>query len=149
MTKQQAHLTALVLRLSLGIMFISHGLLKLMVFTPAGTAGFFESLGLPSFLGHATMGAEILGGALLIAGFQARAVILTLLPVLIGSIVFVHGANGWQFGAEGGGWEYSAFLIAISLAQAIIGGGAYVIKIPGLNQDIFEPLLSRNASLKL
>jgi putative oxidoreductase len=36
---------ALLLRVSLGTMFIAHALLKYFVFTPAGTAQFFESLG--------------------------------------------------------------------------------------------------------
>ena len=38
---------AFVLRLSLGIMFIAHGLLKVLVFTLPGTAQFFESVGFP------------------------------------------------------------------------------------------------------
>ena len=33
------------LRISLGTMFIAHGLLKVLVFTPAGTVGFFQSVG--------------------------------------------------------------------------------------------------------
>ena len=33
---------ALILRVSLGIMFIAHGLLKIMVFTLPGAAGFFR-----------------------------------------------------------------------------------------------------------
>jgi uncharacterized membrane protein YphA (DoxX/SURF4 family) len=41
---------ALFLRLALGAMFIAHGLLKFMVFTPAGTVKFFESIGLPGDL---------------------------------------------------------------------------------------------------
>lgn len=35
---------AFVLRLALGIMFIAHGLTKVFVFTPAGTAGFLNQL---------------------------------------------------------------------------------------------------------
>ena len=38
---------ALVLRVALGVLALSHGLTKLLVFTPAGTVGFFASLGLP------------------------------------------------------------------------------------------------------
>ena len=39
---------ALLLRVSLGIMFIAHSLvLKWMTFTLAGTAQYFESIGLP------------------------------------------------------------------------------------------------------
>jgi putative oxidoreductase len=36
-----------ILRVSLGIMFIAHGLLKVLVFTLPGTAQFFEGVGFP------------------------------------------------------------------------------------------------------
>ncbi|WP_455197958.1 DoxX family protein [Kaarinaea lacus] len=115
---------ALVLRISLGLMFIAHALLKILVFTPAGTVGFFASLGVPGWFAYPVMGAELVGGLLLIAGFKTRAVALLLVPVLIGSIVLVHGANGWLYTNENGGWEYSAFLIMASFAQALLGDGA-------------------------
>ncbi|ABC31500.1 predicted membrane protein [Hahella chejuensis KCTC 2396] len=119
---------ALLLRLSLGVMFLAHGLLKLLVFTPAGTAGFFGSLGLPGWFAYLAIMAELGGGALLIAGYRTQWVALALTPILLGSIVFVHGANGWAFSAEGGGWEYPAFLLAASLAQALLGDGAFAIR---------------------
>ena len=123
MTQSTAY-AALLLRTALGTMFIAHGLLKILVFTPAGTVGFFESLGVPGWFAYPTMGAELIGGVLLVLGIQVRAVSLALLPVLIGSIVLVHGANGWLYTNEHGGWEYSAFLIVASLAQALLGNGA-------------------------
>ena len=126
MTNQDsAAYAALILRVSLGIMFIAHALLKIMVFTPAGTVGFFASLGVPGWFAYPTMGAELIGGALLVAGIQTRVVALALVPVLIGSIVLVHGANGWLYTNENGGWEYSVFLIMASFAQALLGDGAY------------------------
>lgn len=118
---------AFILRQALGIMFIAHAGLKFFVFTPEGTAGFFESIGLPGVLGYVTMLVEAAAGVALITGIFTRAVSLAMVPVLIGTIVFVHGANGWVFGNEGGGWEYSAFLIAASFAQALIGPGAFAI----------------------
>jgi putative oxidoreductase len=117
---------ALVLRLTLGVMFVAHGLLKVMVFTPAGTAGFFASLGLPGWLAYPTMGAEILGGLLLIAGIQTRLVALALIPILLGSL-WVHSGNGWLFSNEHGGWEYSAFLSMSALVQALLGDGAWAL----------------------
>lgn len=42
---------ATLLRVSLGIMFIAHALLKYVVFTLPGTVKFFESIGLPGPLG--------------------------------------------------------------------------------------------------
>ncbi|MEM7777552.1 MAG: DoxX family protein [Pseudomonadota bacterium] len=123
-TSQGEH-GAFVLRLTLGTMFLAHGLLKLLVFTPAGTAQFFESLGLPGILGYATLVAETVGGLLLIAGIASRYVAAALIPVLIGSIVFVHGDKGWLFSNEGGGWEFPAVLIGASIAQVLLGDGAY------------------------
>jgi putative oxidoreductase len=54
----------LLLRVGLGILFIAHGLLKLLVFKPAGAYGYFKSLGLPGSLAYVTMAAELLGGTL-------------------------------------------------------------------------------------
>ncbi len=126
MTNQtNAAYAALILRLALGAMFIAHALLKLLVFTPAGSVGFFASLGVPGWFAYPVMGAELIGGVLLVAGIQTRAVALALVPVLMGSIVLVHGANGWLYTNENGGWEYSAFLIMASFAQALLGDGAF------------------------
>jgi putative oxidoreductase len=132
---------ATVLRLALGAMYLAHGLLKLLVFTPEGTAGFFGSLGLPAFLGPLTMGLEIAGGVALIFGVYSRWIALALIPVLLGSIVLVHGQNGWGFGNEGGGWEYPAFLIAASVAQFFLGNGAFA-----LQQDKTEATAAKTAA---
>jgi len=116
---------ALILRLALGLMFVAHALLKILVFTPAGTVGFFASLGVPGWFAWPVMAGELVGGVLLVAGIRTRAVALALVPVLVGSIVLVHGANGWLYTNEHGGWEYSAFLTMASLAQALLGDGAW------------------------
>jgi len=121
---------ALLLRLSLGVMYLAHAGLKIFVFTPAGTASFFASVGLPAALGYLAILAEAGGGVLLIAGILTRWTALALTPILIGSIVWVHGANGWLFSSQGGGWEYSAFLIAVSLVQTLLGDGALAVKLP-------------------
>jgi putative oxidoreductase len=118
---------ALVLRVSLGIMFVAHALLKVFVFTLPGTVGFFETVGFPGWLAYVTIAAELLGGALLILGVYARWVALALVPILLGALQ-VHLGNGWVFSAEGGGWEYPAFLAAASLVQALLGDGAYALR---------------------
>ena len=112
---------ALVLRVSLGLMYIAHSLvLKHFTFTLPGTAQFFESLGLPGVLAYLTFWAELIGGLALVAGFGTRAVALGLIPVLAGA-AWVHAGNGWVFSAANGGWEYPVFLIAASLVQALLG----------------------------
>ena len=118
---------ALLLRISLGVMFLAHSLyLKLVVFTLAGTVSFFESLGLPAFTAHLTIAGEALGGLLLIAGYRTRYVALALVPVLLGA-TWVHWKNGWLFTNAGGGWEYPLFLAVAAIVQALVGDGAYPV----------------------
>lgn len=116
---------ALILRASMGILFIAHGLTKLLVFTPAGTAGYFVSLGLPAWLAYLVILLEVVGGLMLIVGLRVREVSLILLPILAGASVLAHGGNGWMFANEGGGWEFPAFWGAALVVQALIGAGAY------------------------
>lgn len=125
--QRTAPYAALILRLSLGSMFLSHALLKMLVFTPAGTVGYFQSLGLPGIVAYLIMGAELLAGTALVLGVFARWVALAMIPELIGTIVLVHGSKGWLFSNEGGGWEYPLFLIMTSLALGLLGDGAYAM----------------------
>ena len=120
---------ALILRVALGTMFIAHGLLKVMVFTLPGTVGFFESVGFPGWTAYAVTYAEIGGGVLLIAGVAVRAVSLGLLPILLGAL-YVHIGAGWVFSNENGGWEYPAFLVVAAIVQALLGPGAYALRVP-------------------
>jgi putative oxidoreductase len=92
-------------------------------FTLPGTAKFFESLGLPGALGYVTVAAELIGGALLVAGVRTRQVALLLTPFVLGA-TWAHWGNGWVFTAQNGGWEYPAFLTLASIVTAILGNGA-------------------------
>ncbi|MCV2446526.1 DoxX family protein [Paracoccus sp. DMF] len=124
-SENRADLAALLLRLLAGAWFLVHGLTKLLVFTPAGTAGYFQSLGLPGALGYLTMVLEIAGGLALIAGIATRHVALVLAAVLLGAAWFGHAANGFGFGNPGGGWEYPVFWAVTMLALSLLGDGAW------------------------
>ena len=125
--ERTAPYAALVLRVSLGVMFLVHSLyLKLVVFTLPGTVKFYESLGLPGIGAHATIAAEAIGGTLLILGFRTRWAAAALLPVLLGA-TWVHWKNGWLFTNAGGGWEYPLFLAAAAAVQALLGDGAFAL----------------------
>jgi putative oxidoreductase len=114
---------ALLLRLSLAIMFYAHAWVKVKVFTPAGTVKYFESLGVPGWFAYATMAAEIGGATLLLLGIETRWVALLLVPLILGTIVLVHGRNGWMFTNKDGGWEYPAFWVVGLVALALLGDG--------------------------
>jgi putative oxidoreductase len=124
-----------VLRVALGTMFVAHALLKLLVFTMPGFAGFLAKVGYPAELAWPIFLAELIGGAAIILGFYGRLVSLALLPVLIGATL-IHAPNGWLFTAANGGWEYPAFLIAAALAHVLAGDGAFALRpaaLPGLH----------------
>jgi putative oxidoreductase len=117
---------ALILRLALGVMFVSHGLLKVLVFTVPGTVQFFQSVGLPGVLAYFTIAAELAAGAALILGWHGRWFALATVPILLGA-ASVHWGNGWVFSAQGGGWEYPVFLAAAAAAQFCLGDGVLAL----------------------
>jgi putative oxidoreductase len=111
--------SAALLRISLGVMFIAHSVvLKLFTFGLAGTAGYFESIGLPGSLAYVVFAAEAVGGVLLIANVATGWVSLALIPILAGAF-WAHAGNGWVFSNANGGWEYPLFLIVVSVAVAL------------------------------
>jgi putative oxidoreductase len=119
---------ALLLRVTLGGLFLVHLALKFFVFTPAGTAAFFGKVGLPPALAYVVMSAEFLGGIALILGVWTRLVALLLTPILLGAIFTVHGAAGFFFNNANGGWEYPAFWIVALIVQALLGDGPYALR---------------------
>ena len=118
---------ALILRVCLGVMFIAHAMIKWRVFTIPGTIAFFRSLGLPGWLAYVTITVELLGAAGLILGICPRYVALLLIPLIVGTIVTVHGKNGWLFSNKDGGWEYPAFWAAALLVQFLLGDGVWAL----------------------
>jgi len=124
---QNTQYSALILRLSLGIMLIAHGLLKVIVFTVPGAVEFFSSVGFPGWMAYIVIAAEIGGGVLMLGGVFTRWVALGLLPIMLGA-VSVHLHNGWVFSAPNGGWEYPAFLTVALIVQALLGPGAFALQ---------------------
>lgn len=126
----KVQLAALLLRVTMGIAFLAHAWLKIVVFTPAGTVQFFQSLGLPGPLAYLVIAAELAGGVALILGLWTRLVSVLLIPILLGA-VFAHSGAGFFFMNQGGGWEFPAFWAVALAVQALIGNGAYALKLRG------------------
>lgn len=118
---------AFLLRLSLGAMWLSHALLKLFVFTPAGFAGYLDKLGFSPLFAWPVILAELVFGAAILLGFFGRQASLLAIPQLL-VILYVHSGNGWVFSAAGGGWEFPAYLVALSLIHGLLGDGAFALR---------------------
>ena len=124
-----------VLRVTLGVIFLTHGYLGGFVFTPAGLAAFNTSKGIPLpvvtawfvILGH------FLGGALLVLGFLTRLGALIHVLIMGGAVLFVHLGQGFFMHgiivdasagkAVSGGYEYALVLLMASVAILFLGSG--------------------------
>jgi putative oxidoreductase len=129
---------AAILRIALGLLFLAHLAAKLFIFTPAGTAQYFGSLGLPPTLAYVVMIWEFIGGVALLLGVYSRVVAVAMIPELLGTIYAVHGSAGFFFTNPRGGWEFSALWIVGLVALALLGDGAYAIRpTPSLTRQAF------------
>ncbi len=141
-------LTAFLLRVALGVVFLAHSvLLKLLAFGLPGTAAFFRSVGLPGWLAHATVAAEVVGGLMLVLGVRARLAAAALAPIPLGAVFAVHAPNGWVFTAAGGGWGYPAYLFVLCVARALLGEGAFALRpsaLPGFGGGAGGARVSRS-----
>jgi len=118
---------AFVMRVALGVMFLAHGLTKVLVFTPAGTVRFFESIGFPGFLAYPVMAFEVIAGLMLVLGVYARWVAaVAVVQLFVASTV--HFGNGWSFTNANGGWEYPIYLSVTALVVALLGDGVFAAK---------------------
>ncbi len=107
----------LLVRLAAGVIFAAHGAQKLFgAFEGPGLAKTVEMMGPIDYL--VAVG-EFFGGLGLIVGFLSRFSAASLIVIMIGAIVMVHGKNG--FFLAKGGFEYNVALIGL-LAPVLIAG---------------------------
>jgi len=109
----------LVLRLTLGLVFFTHGYPKLTRAT-APIEAMFVAHGLPARLVYVAGVFETFGGILLIAGLFTRPTALLLAMEMAVAIVKVHGGRGIMALHE---YEFPLALAAGAVALATLGAG--------------------------
>ena len=119
---------AMLLRLILGIVYVMHAYLALVVFGPAGMIDYQVKNGVlfPEIATWYLILAHGLGGIFLVLGIFPRWAALANVPAMLGAIFFVHLKSG--FWAHKGGYEYALVLLVASVAVAMIGGGALTLR---------------------
>lgn len=118
-----------ILRLVVGGLLAGHGAQKLFGYFGgdglAGTAGFFEQIGLRPGRFHATAAGlmEFAGGTLLVLGLFTPFASMLLIAVMTAAIATVHAPKGlW---ATDGGYEYNLLIGTAAFALAAVGPGAW------------------------
>lgn len=121
----QNDLGKLILRLTLGVLILLHGVAKLKGGT-AGIVGMVEAQGLPGFLGYAVLIGEVLAPLMLIAGFYARLGAALIAINMLVAIALVHMGQLGQLNDQGG-WalELQGMFLASALALALLGPGRF------------------------
>lgn len=120
-------LSSLVLRLTVGVVFIAHGAQKLFGSFGGhgleGTGQWMASIGLePGYLMALAAGsAEFFGGIALLIGLLTRPAAVLLAVTMLVAIVTVHLGNGLFM--SNNGYEFGLALMAIAIALLINGGG--------------------------
>lgn len=116
----------LLICLTLGLVFVMHGWMKLTVFGVAGTAGFLATLGVPFPTVNAVIliAVELGGGLLLAAGAGTRVAGALLSFSMLVAVVTAHLANGFFLP---NGYEFALTLALVSLAVVLTGAGRYSV----------------------
>ena len=129
-----------VLRIFLGVIFVMHSYLPLVVFTPAGTANYMAKVaGLPA---PAVMAWIVIlvhgrGGIMLILGLWTRWAAAANAVIMLGALFLVKLAQGFFMKgvivdaaagrANAAGYEFELLLFGALVALVLTGGGALAI----------------------
>ena len=123
----QTDLAKLILRLTLGVLVLLHGVAKLRGGVDP-IAGMLAAHGLPGFLAYGAFVGEVLGPLMLIAGFYAR---IGAALIAINMLFAVALAHMGQLGMlnEQGGWalELQAMFLFTAIALALLGPGRFSV----------------------
>jgi putative oxidoreductase len=126
-TNTQQDLGKLILRVTLGVLVLLHGIAKLRGGVD-GVVGMVEAQGLPGFLGYAVLIGEVLAPLMLLGGFHAR---IGALLVAVNMVVAIALAHMGQLGAlnDQGGWalELQGMFLGSALAILLLGPGRFGI----------------------
>ena len=120
----------LVLRILLGVVFIPHGMQKILGFS--GTMQMFTTnLHIPWIFAFLAIMAEFLGSWGLITGLFTRVAAFGIAVNMVVAVYMLHWQNGffmnWFGNQKGEGYEYHILVVAIALALMIKGGGKWSI----------------------
>ena len=117
----------LVLRVSVGLMMLLHGIAKLSGGV-GGIAGMLAGRGLPEFFAYGVYLGEVVGPLLVIIGLFTRIGALLMIGNMLVAIALAHMAELFSLG-QMGGWalETQGMFLFGSVAIALLGAGRYSV----------------------
>jgi len=116
---------ALLLRLTIGGLFILHLYWKFAILGVGVWWGGLEKAGYPDWVIAYTITAEFVGAVLITLGIYARWAALYALPMMVGATLFWFERKGFYFTA--GGYELPLVWSILLIVQALLGDAAYAL----------------------
>jgi putative oxidoreductase len=117
---------ALILRVTLGALFLIHGIVKFQGGIE-NIVGWFESIGLPGFMAYGVASVEIIGGITLIIGLATRFISALFALLMIGATLKVKLAVGLLGNGQMAGYELDLAFLAIALYLVISGSKLWTV----------------------
>ena len=122
---------ALLLRLSLGGLFIAHLYAKFAIEGASAWWTSLEGAGAPSWAIYYATSAEFAGAILIVLGIFTRWVSLYVLPLVIATTYFWATRKGFFWFTEAG-YEFPLVWSLLLVVQALLGDGAYALRVTSL-----------------
>ncbi len=124
------NMALLILRVAVGVVFLAHGINHIYGGGKiAGTARWFESLGMKPGILHAWMASlvEVAAGAALVLGLFTPVAAAGVVGVMLVAFITNHMKNGFFIFRPGEGYEYVMTLTLVAIAIGTIGPGQWSI----------------------
>lgn len=134
---QKNEIGALILRITLGILFLIHGVVKFQGGIE-NTVGWFESINIPGFMAYVVALLEVIGGIALIIGFATRLVSILIALLMIGATLTAKLPVGLLGNGQMAGYELDLAFLAIAVYLAINGSKLLSISRLLFNEDSNE-----------
>lgn len=117
----------LVLRLSVGVLMLLHGIFKLQNGV-GGIAGMLGSQGLPGFLAYGVYLGEVVGPVLVIIGLYTRVGAVLIIGNMLVALALAHSQELFSLGSMGG-WalELQGMFLFGAVAIELLGAGKYSV----------------------
>jgi putative oxidoreductase len=122
----KSEIGALILRVTLGLTFFIHGLVKFQDGIE-NTVGWFTSIGLPGFLAYGVASLELIGGILLMIGLATRLVSALFVLLMVGATIKVKLAIGFLGNGQMAGYELDVAFIAMAFYLFLNGSKLYSV----------------------
>ena len=115
----------LLLRVSLGVLILLHGLTKIAA-GPTAILGLVAKAGVPEAFGYLVYVGEVVAPLLVIIGLWTRPAAIVIAINMVVAVLLIHAGQLFTLGREGG-WalELQGLYLIVAVVVAMLGAGRY------------------------